>query len=50
MVDADDGKWRRAADRDILSDLRVRLRKYVPEGVSLADELIADRRVEAARE
>jgi antitoxin PrlF len=25
-------------------------RKFVPEGVSLADELIADRRVEAARE
>jgi AbrB family looped-hinge helix DNA binding protein len=26
------------------------IRKYVPEGVSLADELIADRRAEAARE
>lgn len=26
------------------------VRKYVPEGVSLADELIADRRAEAARE
>ncbi|MGO9255224.1 MAG: AbrB/MazE/SpoVT family DNA-binding domain-containing protein [Bryobacteraceae bacterium] len=26
------------------------LRKYIPEGVSLADELIADRRAEAARE
>lgn len=26
------------------------LRKYIPEGVSLADELIAGRRAEAARE
>lgn len=26
------------------------LRQYVPEGVSLSDELIADRRAEAARE
>jgi len=26
------------------------VRKYVPEGVSLADELIAERREEAARE
>jgi len=29
---------------------QARLRKYVPEGVSLADELIADRRAEAERE
>jgi bifunctional DNA-binding transcriptional regulator/antitoxin component of YhaV-PrlF toxin-antitoxin module len=29
---------------------RALLRKYVPEGVSLSDELIADRRAEAARE
>jgi hypothetical protein len=26
------------------------VRKHVPEGVSLADELIAERRAEAARE
>lgn len=26
------------------------VRKYIPEGVSLADEFIADRRAEAARE
>ncbi|MCH8997984.1 MAG: AbrB/MazE/SpoVT family DNA-binding domain-containing protein [Proteobacteria bacterium] len=26
------------------------VRRYVPEGVSLADELLAERRVEAARE
>ena len=29
---------------------RAILRKYVPEGVSLVDELIAERRAEAARE
>jgi len=29
---------------------RALLRKYIPEGVNLSDELIADRRVEAARE
>ena len=29
---------------------RALLRKYVPEGVFLLDELIADRRAEAARE
>jgi bifunctional DNA-binding transcriptional regulator/antitoxin component of YhaV-PrlF toxin-antitoxin module len=29
---------------------RALMRKYIPEGVSLSDELIADRRAEAARE
>ena len=29
---------------------RALLHKYIPEGVSLADELIAERRAEAARE
>ena len=29
---------------------RALLRRYIPEGVSLSDELIADRRTEAARE
>jgi len=29
---------------------RTLLRKYIPEGVSLSDELIAGRRAEAARE
>ena len=29
---------------------RALLRKYIPEGVNLSGELIADRRVEAARE
>jgi hypothetical protein len=29
---------------------RAIMRKYIPEGVNLSDELIADRRAEAARE
>jgi len=29
---------------------RALLRKYIPEGVNLSDELIAERRAEAARE
>jgi bifunctional DNA-binding transcriptional regulator/antitoxin component of YhaV-PrlF toxin-antitoxin module len=29
---------------------RALLRKYIPEGVNLSDELVADRRAEAARE
>ena len=29
---------------------RALLRKYIPEGVNLSDELIADRRAEAKRE
>jgi bifunctional DNA-binding transcriptional regulator/antitoxin component of YhaV-PrlF toxin-antitoxin module len=29
---------------------RALMRKYIPEGVNLSDELIADRRAEAARE
>jgi hypothetical protein len=29
---------------------RALMRKYIPEGVSLSDELIAERRTEAARE
>lgn len=37
---------RRAAIRRIQEELR----QFIPEGVSLVDELIADRRAEAARE
>jgi bifunctional DNA-binding transcriptional regulator/antitoxin component of YhaV-PrlF toxin-antitoxin module len=29
---------------------RALMRKYIPEGVNLSDEIIADRRAEAARE
>jgi hypothetical protein len=33
-----------------LQRARALVRKYIPEDVNLSDELIADRRVEAARE
>lgn len=36
--------------RETLARVRQTLRKYVPPGVSLADELIAERRAEAAKE
>jgi len=51
------------ADRSSTTELRVAttreqglrraralLRKYIPEGVNLSDELVAERRAEAARE
>jgi antitoxin PrlF len=44
------GELRVRPYRDIVSEIQKRLRKYVPQGVSLADELIADRRAEAERE
>jgi antitoxin PrlF len=44
------GELRVRPYRDVLADIQARLRKYVPEDVSLADELIADRRAEAERE
>ncbi len=33
-----------------IREIQERVRQFVPEGVSLADELIAERRVEAANE
>ena len=33
-----------------LRELQEEVRRYVPEGVSLVDELLAERRTEAARE
>jgi bifunctional DNA-binding transcriptional regulator/antitoxin component of YhaV-PrlF toxin-antitoxin module len=50
IMETVDGELRIRAYRDVLADVRARLRKYVPDGVSLAEELIADRRAEAARE
>lgn len=44
------GELRVRPYRDVLAGIQARLREYVPEGVSLADELIADRRAEAEGE
>ena len=50
IMETVDGELRIRAYRDVLAGVRARLRQYVPDGVSLAEELIADRRAEAARE
>ena len=50
LVDVDDGELRVRSVSRALERARAILRKYVPEGVSVADELIADRRREAERE
>lgn len=44
------GELRVRPYRDVLAGIQARLRKYIPESMSLADELIADRRAEADRE
>lgn len=45
-----DGELHIRPVRDALSRIQSRLRDYLPADESLADELIADRRVEAADE
>ncbi|RZM08846.1 MAG: AbrB/MazE/SpoVT family DNA-binding domain-containing protein [Sphingomonas sp.] len=45
-----DGELHVRPIRDALSRIQARLRDYVPADADLADELIADRRVEAASE
>lgn len=45
-----DGELRVRSFRETLNRVRERLRPYVPEGVSLADELIAERRAAAEKE
>lgn len=50
MVDIDHGELRVRSIKKAIECAQAILRRYVPEGVSLADELIADRRAEAERE
>jgi len=50
LVDVDDGELRVRSVPRALERARAILRRYVPEGVGLADELIAERRREAERE
>ncbi len=45
-----DGELRVRSLKAALERVRAMVREHVPAGVSLADELIADRRAEAARE
>jgi antitoxin PrlF len=44
------GELRVRSFRETLNRVRERLRPYVPEGVSLVDELIAERRAAAEKE
>ncbi len=50
LVDVADGELRVRSLPAAIARAQAILRRYVPEGVSLADELIADRRREAERE
>ena len=45
-----DGELRVRSYHAVIQAIQAEVRKYVPAGVSLVDELIADRRAEAARE
>lgn len=48
LLEIVDGEIQVRPLRDAVSRLQARLREYVPTGVSLSDELIAERRAEAA--
>ena len=50
QIEVVDGELRLRPMRDAIKRMQERMRKYVPEGVSVVDELIADRRREAAGE
>lgn len=50
MVEIEDGELRVRSLPQAIARAQAILRRHVPEGASLADELIADRRHEAARE
>ena len=50
LIDIDHGELRVRSINKALENARAILRRYVPEGVSLSEELIADRRAEAEHE
>jgi AbrB family looped-hinge helix DNA binding protein len=50
LVDVDDGELRVRSLERAVARAQAIVRKHVPEGVSLVDELIADRREAAERE
>ena len=50
LLSLDDGVIRIMTLGKAIQRVQELVRRYVPEGVSLADELIAERRAEAARE
>ena len=50
VMDVVDGSLRIRTMQQVIKDVQAIVRRYVPEGVSLVDELIAERRLEAMRE
>jgi hypothetical protein len=50
FVEVKNGRLTMMSGNAALEEARAIVRKYIPAGVNLADELIADRRAEAARE
>nr|WP_274602257.1 AbrB/MazE/SpoVT family DNA-binding domain-containing protein [Sphingomonas sp. CFBP 8760] len=50
MVDIDNGELRVRSVSKALERARAILRRHIPEGTNLADELISDRRAEAEHE
>jgi len=50
LLRVEDGELRVFTPQEGIRKAQELLRHYIPEGVSLADELIAERRAEAARE
>lgn len=49
-IEVVDGELRIRSYHGVIKAIQDEMRKYVPEDVSLSEELIADRRAEAARE
>lgn len=50
VVRLEDGELRLSSRKTSLKRAQERVRRYVPEGVALSDELVAERREEAAVE
>jgi bifunctional DNA-binding transcriptional regulator/antitoxin component of YhaV-PrlF toxin-antitoxin module len=50
VLDVVNGALRIRTMDQVIKDAQAMMRQFVPEGVSLVDELIADRRLEALRE
>jgi bifunctional DNA-binding transcriptional regulator/antitoxin component of YhaV-PrlF toxin-antitoxin module len=50
VLDVVDGALRVRTMEQVIKEVQASVRQYVPEGVSLVDELMADRRAEAAAE
>lgn len=50
MLSMVDGELRVRSRDAVISQIQAMVREFVPEGVSMVDEFIADRRAEAAKE